>query len=79
MSDMLTFEAGFGIRQDATDGDKGVQRNTTPWGVYVQSVIALAPGVFIIPEVGYYDFDNNDAGDDAGSQFYLGGKWQINF
>jgi hypothetical protein len=83
MSDMLSFEAGFGIRGDATDGDgdsaAGLQRNTTPWGVYVQSVVALAPGVYIIPEVGYFDFDNNTAGDDAGSAFYLGAKWQINF
>ena len=79
MSDMLSFEAGFGIRNDAVDGDAGRFRNTTPWGVYVQSVVALAPGVYIIPEVGYYDFDNNAAGGDAGSQLYLGAKWQINF
>jgi len=77
VSDMLSFEGGFGVRGDATDG--GGPRNTTPWAVYVQSVIALAPGVYIIPEVGYYDYDNNAAGKDQGSLFYLGGKWQINF
>ena len=86
MSDMFSFEAGFGIRNDATDGGPdgattGLSsvRDTTPWAVYLQSVIALAPGVYIIPEVGYYDYSNNAAGDDAGSKFYLGGKWQINF
>jgi hypothetical protein len=79
MSDMFSFEAGAGIRADATDGDNGLARNTTPIAAYLQSVIALAPGVYIIPEVGYYDYDNNTAGDDAGSSFYLGGKWQINF
>jgi hypothetical protein len=42
-------------------------------------VIALAPGVYVVPEVGYFDFDNNAKGEDAGSQFYLGGKWQIDF
>jgi len=77
VSDMFSFEAGFGIRSDRTD--EGVQRDTSPWAAYVQSVIALAPGVYIIPEVGYYDYSNNVAGDDAGSKFYLGGKWQINF
>lgn len=77
VSDMLSFEGGFGYRSDVTDG--GSERDTKPWGAYVQSVIALAPGVFIIPEVGYYDFENNNAGDEAGSLFYLGGKWQINF
>ena len=56
-----------------------MQRNTTPWAVYVQSLIALAPGVYIIPEVGYYDLDNAASGDDAGSKVYLGAKWQINF
>lgn len=77
VSDMLSFEGGFGYRADKTDG--GDARDTAPWAAYVQSVIALAPGVYIIPEVGYYDYDNDAAGDDQGSLFYLGGKWQINF
>jgi hypothetical protein len=47
--------------------------------VYLQSVITLAPGVYVIPEVGYYDYDNNADGDDAGSLIYFGGKWQIDF
>ena len=77
VSDMLSFEAGFGYRADQTDS--GIERDTAPYAFYVQSVIALAPGVYIIPEVGYYDYDNNAAGDDAGSLIYVGGKWQINF
>ena len=77
VSDMLSFEAGFGYRKDQTDG--GFQRDTAPWAAYVQSVIALAPGVYVIPEVGYYDFDNSANGEEAGSLFYLGAKWQINF
>jgi hypothetical protein len=77
LSDMFAFEAGFGVRKDSIDG--GDVKDTTPWAVYLQSVIALAPGVYIIPEVGYYDYDNNSDGDDAGSLFYIGGKWQINF
>ena len=74
---MLSFEAGYGYRKDTTDG--GVDKDTAPWALYLQSVIALAPGVFVIPEVGYYDFDNSANGAEAGSEFYLGGKWQINF
>jgi hypothetical protein len=77
VSDMLSFEAGFGYRADQTDS--GADRDTAPYAFYVQSVIALAPGVYIIPEVGYYDYDNNADGDDAGSLIYVGGKWQINF
>lgn len=77
VSDMLSFEGGFGYRNDITDG--GSQFDTETMAYYVQSVIALAPGVFVIPEVGFYDFDNNASDVDAGSEFYLGGKWQINF
>ena len=77
VSDMLAFEAGLGYRKDATDG--GGPRNTAPMAIYLQSVITLAPGVFIIPEVGYYDYDNNADGDDAGTLIYGGAKWQINF
>jgi len=78
VSDMLSFEGGFGYRKDSTDG--GTQYDTAPWAAYVQSVIALAPGVYVIPEVGYYDFDTTAATNKtAGSELYLGGKWQINF
>ncbi len=77
VSDMLSFEGGFGYRDDITD--ESAERDTKPWAAYVQSVIALAPGVYVIPEVGYYDLDNNAKGAEAGSLFYLGGKWQINF
>ena len=77
VSDMLSFEAGFGMRNDITDG--GNDKDTKPWAAYVQSVIALAPGVYVIPEAGYYDLDNSATGNGAGSLFYLGGKWQINF
>jgi hypothetical protein len=77
MSDMFSFEGGFGYRKDVTD--EGDERDTAPWAVYLQSTIALAPGVYVIPEVGYYDYSNNADGDDAGSKFYIGGKWQVNF
>ena len=77
VSDMLAFEGGFGYRNDATDG--GGAKNTSPMAVYLQSVITLAPGVFLIPEVGYYDYDNNFDGDDAGSLIYGGAEWQVNF
>ncbi len=77
VSDMLSFEAGGGYRADRTD--EGFDRDSSPWVIYLQSVIQLAPGVFVIPEVGYYDLDNDETGDEAGSVWYLGGKWQINF
>jgi len=77
VSDMLSFEAGVGYRSD--DLDASGAEKTQPLAVYLNSTIALAPGVFVIPEIGYYDFDNNVEDAEVGSLFYLGGKWQINF
>jgi hypothetical protein len=80
VSDMLSFEGGIGYRSDdPTDAPTGFDEKQSVYSVYVQSVIALAPGVYIIPEVGYFDYDDDFTGADAGSRLYLGGKWQINF
>jgi hypothetical protein len=78
MSDMLSFEVGGGWRKD--DPDAEGWDDQTAWSVYGQAVVAMAPGVYIVPEVGYFDFgDLQTTGDDAGSEFYLGAKWQIDF
>jgi hypothetical protein len=77
VSDALSFEAGFGYRVD--DPDVNGADKSKPWGLYAQSVIVLAPGVYVIPEVGYFDGDKTFEGDDATTTFYLGGKWQIDF
>jgi hypothetical protein len=80
VSDMLSFEAGAGYRsddpEDAPDGFDNVQN---VWSLYGQAVIALAPGVYIVPEVGYYDYGDDFTDADAGDSFYAGGKWQIDF
>ena len=76
-TDMLKFEAGFGWRND--DPDVNGLDDQTAWALYAQSVISMAPGVYIVPEVGYYDYGDQFNGDNAGSEFYLGAKWQIDF
>jgi len=76
-TDMVTFEVGYGYRDDSYDAD-GLD-DVSPWEVYGQAVIALAPGVWVIPEVGYRDNDQTTAGDDAGSRMYVNAKWQIDF
>ena len=77
VSDMLSFEAGFGYRQDDLDV-KGAEKDKV-WELYAQSVIVMAPGVYVVPEIGYTDFMKNAADLDEGNQFYLGAKWQIDF
>ena len=80
VSDMLSFEAGVGyIVDDPKDADNGFDEKTKAYDVYGQAVVALAPGVYIIPEAGYRDFGNNPQDEDQGTQFYLGAKWQIDF
>ena len=80
VSDMLSFEGGIGyIQDDPDDADNGFDEKTKAYNVYLMSTIALAPGVYIVPEVGYQDFGNNPEDDDQGNKFYLGAKWQIDF
>lgn len=79
VSDTLSFEAGFGWREDDPDVSGWDSQNA--YMAYVQSVIALAPGVYLVPEVGYYKQDDNFDGTSPTKekQYYLGAKWQIDF
>ena len=79
VTDTLKFEAGGGIRMDNADGAPGYSQKDGSWIVYAQSVLTLAPGVYLIPEVGYYDYMDDVAGNDQGYQWYVGAKWQIDF
>ena len=73
----LKFEIGAGYRSDEPDVS-GVDADEM-WSIYGQTVITMAPGVYIIPEAGYIDKMDNFAGDDEGYSWYAGAKWQIDF
>jgi hypothetical protein len=73
----LKFEAGAGYRND--DPDTPGSDNDDFWQGYLQAVVTLAPGVYLVPEVGYQDFMDSAAGDDQGYDWYAGAKWQIDF
>lgn len=79
LSDMVTFEVGAGMTD--VDIDNSDVDSFNPWAMYAQAVIQLAPGVWVIPEVGYFDYDEVDIFDneDLPKIFYLGAKWQIDF
>lgn len=74
-SEMFTIEAGLGYEQaepDNADEEDSVMQ------YYVNAVINIAPGFFIVPEVGMIQED--PAGDGPEPEiFYAGAKWQINF
>lgn len=76
LSDLLTFEAGYGYAQH--DRDDFVTEDDVS-AYYVNATINLAKGVFIVPEVGFIDYGDTPAGTDGGDNTYYGAKWQINF
>ena len=79
VSDTLQFEAGGGPRMDNAKNAPGPSQPDGSWIAYAQAVITLAPGVYVVPEVGYYDYMDDVAGNDQGYQWYAGAKWQIDF
>ena len=46
---------------------------------YLQAVITMAPGVFLVPEIGRLDYKTAFDGTDEGDKTYLGAKFQVNF
>ena len=70
---------GVGYRMDNADGAPGPSQKLEKWTVYLQAMLTMAPGVFLCPEVGYIAFGDTRTGIDAGSQWYLGSKWQVDF
>lgn len=77
----LYVEAGYGYTQsefDEADSEKDDAQT-----VYLQSTIFLAPGVFITPEIGWYDAKGARSApayvETDTELFYVGAKWQINF
>lgn len=77
MSDMVSFEVGGGMSM--VDNEIDGFEDYTAWAAYGNATVQLAPGVWLIPEVGYFDWDDIGVDADAGSSFYLGAKWQIDF
>jgi hypothetical protein len=84
LSDMWTIEAGYGFEYGELDLDGDAGDGETVQQMYVNATINIAPGFFIVPEVGYasYDYVNGrfaGEGDPNPNVFYAGAKWQINF
>jgi hypothetical protein len=76
-SEMLTFEAGAGMETYEVD-TAGAPKETL-LQYYLNCTINVAPGFFIVPEVGMVTYDPDVAGEPEPERFYLGAKWQINF
>ena len=76
VSDMLTIEGGYGALEHDSDFYPSADDAAN---YYLNASITLAPGVFVVPEVGVRDYKDNQLGQDAGDMTYIGAKWQMNF
>jgi len=79
VTDYLRLEAGFGYRMDNADDAPGLSHKDGFWALYLQALFTMAPGVYICPEVGYFDSMDDRAGNSTGYTWYCGAKWQVDF
>lgn len=81
-SDMVAFEAGYGIVKDEIDAG-AVTYESDVTAYYVNATINLAKGFFIVPEVGKIDYGDTEvtgqSDNPQGEITYVGAKWQVNF
>ena len=73
INDMFSVEAGYGYVELEASDDSDMDDEAQSY--YLQVPITLAPGVYIIPEVGVIDY--KETGQEETT--YYGAKWQINF
>ena len=77
----LYVEAGYGYTEAEFDETDSVKDDAET--AYLQSTIFLAPGVFITPEIGWYDAKEGSSSavyrETNTHLYYFGAKWQINF
>jgi hypothetical protein len=87
VNDMISLEIGYAQATAELDMTGSLEDDVASY--YVQSTIAFAPGVFIVPEIGYIDNKDditfgtpvalNYANTEGTETLYYGIKWQINF
>jgi hypothetical protein len=84
INDMFAAQAGYAQEKSKIDA-LGVTSENKPSHWYVQATITLAPGVYIIPEVGMFDYGDMElsgattSSTPLGDCTYYGAKWMINF
>jgi hypothetical protein len=77
VSEMWTIEAGVGTESYEVDVANAPKEMLLQY--YLNATINVAPGFFIVPEVGMVTYDPDVAGAPEPERFYFGAKWQINF
>ncbi|MCG8637370.1 MAG: porin [Desulfobacterales bacterium] len=77
LNDMLTLEAGYGYLEAELDQSGSREDDASQY--YLQGKITLAPGVYVVPEIGVVDEGKDSSGTEEEETTYFGAKWQINF
>ena len=82
VSDSFTIETGYGYEYAELDVDGPLGDGESVWQAYINATINIAPGFFVVPEIGYASYDYAVAAgelDPNPNFLYVGAKWQINF
>ncbi len=78
VTERVRLETGGGYLRS-----EGKENANNFYALYLQSVLILAPSVYLVPEIGYINYGNGIAltgpAPQLGDQWYVGGKWQIDF
>ena len=78
LNEMLTFEAGYGHEEGEQDTATSITDEVSQ--IYLNATINIAPGFFIVPEIGKIMTETDETGVSAEPETtYFGAKWQINF
>lgn len=72
-NDMFAVEVGYG--QQKVEYDLAGSTADEVSSYYLQVPVTLAPGVFVVPEIGVLDYQETGQQETT----YFGAKWQINF
>jgi len=76
-TDQLAIEGGIGYENNEDDFSGAKEDETM--AVYAHLNWTAAPGVSIIPEIGYVDLMDNGNGVEEGDLTYFSIKWQVDF
>jgi hypothetical protein len=76
-TDQMAIEAGVGYETNEDDFNEAKDDETMAF--YAHFNWSPAPGVSVIPEIGYIDLEDNGLGTDEGDSTYFSIKWQVDF
>jgi len=82
-TESLSLELGGGYLYNRGKDDSNL-KDTSFYQVYLSSLLTLAPGVYLAPEIGFRDygkleFKDTNTDTELGNLWYVGAKWQIDF